>query len=110
MYINSINYFRGIAIIIIVAGHCLTLSNFSYNSFFGITILNLTQGGTSLFVFISGFLFHHIFYQYFDFKKFMLKKIKYVLSPYIFLSSLVIIFTFARILSAKCRCVVNHSI
>ena len=92
MYVNSINYFRGISIIFIVFGHCIYLADFKYNSILGYTIQNLTQGGTSFFVFISGFLFHHIFYKKFDFKKFMIKKIKYVLTPYLVLSTIPIIY------------------
>lgn len=91
MYINSINYFRGIAIIFIVFGHCLYLADFEYNSIIGTTIFNLTKGGTAFFVFISGFLFHHIFYKKFDYKKFVIKKTKYVLVPYLVLSTLPII-------------------
>ncbi|EAR02185.1 acyltransferase family protein [Maribacter sp. HTCC2170] len=97
MYINSINYFRGIAIIFIVFGHSLGIANFSYSTIIGNTIFNLTLGGTSLFVFISGFLFHHIFYVNFEFKRFMVKKIKYVLFPYLILSTFSILYLLLRI-------------
>lgn len=97
MYINSINYFRGIAIIFIVFGHSLVIANFSYSSTIGNTILNLTAGGTSLFVFISGFLFHHIFSENFEFKRFIIKKNKYVLVPYLILSTIPIIYLLLRV-------------
>ena len=96
MYINSINYFRGISIILIVFGHCLGLADFSYDSILGNTIHNLTQGGTSFFVFISGFLFHHIFYPKFQFKRFLIKKTKYILFPYLILSTLPIVYLLLR--------------
>lgn len=98
MYLNSINYFRGIAIIFIVFGHCLEIADFSYNSVIGNTILNLTLGGTALFVFISGFLFHHIFYKKFILKDFILKKTKYVLFPYLILSTIPILYLLLRLL------------
>ncbi|MGK0254706.1 MAG: surface polysaccharide O-acyltransferase-like enzyme [Mariniflexile sp.] len=97
MYINSINYFRGISIIFIVFGHCIYLADFTYGSILGHTIYNLTLGGTSFFVFISGFLFHHIFYEKFQFKKFIIKKTKYVLVPFIILSTIPIVYFLLRI-------------
>jgi surface polysaccharide O-acyltransferase-like enzyme len=97
VYVNSINYFRGISIIFIVFGHCIYLVDFKYNSILGYTIQNLTQGGTSFFVFISGFLFHHIFYKKFEFKEFMIKKTKYVLVPYLILSTIPIVYLLIKI-------------
>jgi surface polysaccharide O-acyltransferase-like enzyme len=97
MYINSINYFRGIAIMLIVFGHSSEIANFSYSSILGNTIFNLTVGGTSLFVFISGFLFHHIFYQNFEFKRFIIKKNKNVLSPYLILSTIPILYLLLKV-------------
>ncbi len=97
MYINSINYFRGIAILFIVFGHCLHIADFKYESLLGNTIYNLTLGGTSFFVFISGFLFHHIFYKKFIYRSFMLRKIKYVLLPYLILSTIPIMYLLLRV-------------
>ena len=86
MYLNSLNYFRAIAIIFIVAGHCLGIADFAFNTIAGKTVYNLITGGTTLFVFISGFLFHHVFSKRYDFKKFYVKKIKYILLPYVLLA------------------------
>jgi surface polysaccharide O-acyltransferase-like enzyme len=105
LYINSINYFRAIAIIFIVFGHCLRVADFNYNSILGNTIFNLTLGGTSLFVFISGFLFHHIFYKNFEYKAFIIQKIKYVLFPYLILSTIPIVF----LLSKTCKAYILSS-
>ncbi len=86
MYINSLNYFRAIAILFIVAGHCLGISDFSFSTIGSKTIYNIIAGGTTPFVFISGFLFHHIFSKNFVFKTFYLKKIKFVFLPYVLLA------------------------
>jgi hypothetical protein len=86
MFLNSINHFRAIAIVIIVAGHCFYLVDASFNTLPERALGNLIAGGTVLFVFISGFLFHHIFYKRYQFKKFMLGKVKNVLLPYTVLS------------------------
>lgn len=80
MYLNYINYFRGFAILMVVLGHFLY---FPESTVTEKLVKAVIKGGTSPFVFISGFLFHHIFYRRgFDYKKFMKNKFKNVLLPY----------------------------
>ncbi len=86
MRLNYFDYFRAIAILLIVASH-------SYDAWHIDTIpekiiANLISGGTGLFVFISGFFFHHIFLPKFRYREFLIKKTKNVLLPYIILSSI----------------------
>ncbi|MCC0175369.1 acyltransferase [Waterburya agarophytonicola K14] len=94
-FLNSINYFRGIAIIIIVAAHSYGIANWNvyqdptlFEKFFYALNLN----GSVFFMFISGFLYNHIFYPRFNYKKFMIKKAKYVLIPYLVCSILPILY------------------
>ncbi|TVZ10242.1 peptidoglycan/LPS O-acetylase OafA/YrhL [Cellulophaga sp. RHA_52] len=102
MFLNSINNFRAISIIFIVAGHCFVffgnISILSNNTLISRMFLNLILGGSTLFVIISGFLFHHVYYRKFQFKKFYLKKIKYVLIPYIILTTLAVSIVFFKCL------------
>jgi hypothetical protein len=93
MFLVSLNYFRAIAIIIIVAGHCYDIAGINISTLtYGEKIaVNLITGGTALFVFISGFLFHHIFIPRYQYKKFMIGKVKNVLIPYLILSIPVIL-------------------
>ncbi|MHA7942441.1 acyltransferase family protein [Formosa sp. 3Alg 14/1] len=93
-FVNSIHYFRAVAIIIIVSGHCFELINFDNKNIVYKLITKSIQGGTAFFVFISGYLFYHIFYQNFNFKKFIIKKIKYVLVPYLFLTTILCLYLF----------------
>lgn len=86
-YINSINYFRAIAIIFIVSSHCYDTANVHYSDFLGSVFYNLNKGGTYFFMFISGYLFHHVYYSNFNFKKFIIKKFKNVYIPYLILST-----------------------
>lgn len=86
MRLVSFDYLRGIAILFIVAGH--SYGGWSIDSFSEKVIVNIVSGGTTLFVFISGFFFHHIFYKDFELKDFMFKKVKNVLAPYLILSTL----------------------
>lgn len=75
-------YMRGIAIIWIVLGHSI------YNTGEGFPLLleNLLRGGTALFVFISGYFFHRIFYKNFNLKTFMQNKVRNVLYPFLIVS------------------------
>ncbi len=86
MFLVSLNYFRAIAIVFIVAGHSYKLVGITHDSLFQNIILNLITGGTTLFVFISGFLFHHIFSLATITKPSKKNKIKNVLIPYLVLS------------------------
>ena len=91
MFLNSLNHFRAIAIAFIVTGHCSYLAAVSFETFPERVFSTLVNGGTALFVFISGFLFHYIFYKRYRFKKFMSGKLKKVLLPYTLLSVLPIV-------------------
>ena len=92
-FINSINYFRGIAIILIVLGHSYDLSRWDISNNVEQVFYSLTLNGSVYFVFISGFLYYHIFYQRFEYKKFMLKKTQFVFLPYLLFSLIPILFT-----------------
>lgn len=88
MFLDSFNYFRGIAILFIVTGHTYYISRWYADERWERFLTNLASGGTILFVFISGFLFHHVFYHRFRYKDFVLKKLKNVLVPYLVLSAI----------------------
>ncbi|AGS39765.1 acyltransferase family protein [Cycloclasticus zancles] len=74
MRLNYFDYFRAIAIIIIVAGHSFSL--WVIDTLPEKVLANIITGGTSLFVFISGFFFHHIFYKNFKYQIFILKRFR----------------------------------
>jgi len=71
MHLRSFEYFRAVAIVLIVIGHTYDISGWQIDSFGDRVLANLISGGTSLFVFISGFLFHHVFYPKFVYRKLM---------------------------------------
>ena len=91
-FLHSVNYFRGVAIILIVLGHCFGLANWGFfddwqQAGYGVQLLYSASVNSSVyFVFISGFLYYHIFYPKFSYGKFMRKKVQYVLLPYILIS------------------------
>lgn len=92
MYLNSINHFRGIAIVFIVAGHCVYGAGWLVDTVVEKWVANLVLGGTALFVFISGFLFHHVHYSQFDYGSFLKAKARRVLLPYLFLSTPLVLY------------------
>lgn len=91
-FLNSFNYLRAIAIIIIIAGHSIKLSGFKIETIFERVFANLILGGSHIFLFISGFLFHHIYYKNFDYLNFLKKKIRFIFFPYLFLSIIPILY------------------
>ncbi|WP_157824439.1 acyltransferase [Moritella sp. Urea-trap-13] len=82
MFITSFHYFRGIAILIIVAAHVHVGSVEIDNPVF----TNLVSGSTALFVFISGYLFQHLQKNEFNYPLYLTRKFKYVILPYIICS------------------------
>ena len=95
-FLNSINYFRGIAIILIVMTHSYGVAHwdvFNNASLFEKLFYSFNLNGSVFFVFISGYLYNHIFYPNFNYQKFLIKKAKFVLLPYLICSILPIIYT-----------------
>ena len=92
-FINSINYFRGLAIILIVLGHSNDLARYDMSSNLEALFLAFIKNSTVYFIFISGFLYYHIFYHKFNYKKFMIKKSQYVLLPYLLISIIPVVLT-----------------
>lgn len=95
-FLNSINYFRGIAIILIVMTHSYGIAH--WNVFNNASLLeklfySFNLNGSVFFVFISGYLYYHIFYAKFQYQKFLTKKIQFVLVPYLICSTLPILYT-----------------
>ena len=71
-------------------GHCYGVSTshfFENPSLFACVIRKILTGGTIFFVFISGYLFHYIYYKNFQFSSFIIKKVRFVLIPFLLVSS-----------------------
>ena len=90
--LNYINVFRGLAILLIVAGHTMQFGEIG--SFTQRLSIEIFAGGTALFIFISGFLFQHLSGKY-EFKNYMSKKWTNVIQPYLWTAIPGILFCFA---------------
>ena len=92
MFLNSFNYFRGISILFIVAGHTFWIAHWGIDQKWERFINNMISGSTVLFVFISGYLFHHIFYPKYNYSDFIRKKLRNIYLPYLILSTILIFY------------------
>lgn len=90
-FLNYINIFRGLAILLIIAGHTMQFGDNS--SLIHKINCEIICGGTALFIFISGFLFQHLSYK-FEYKNYLSKKWTNVVLPYFITSIVGIIFCF----------------
>lgn len=77
--------FRAIAICFVVGGHVMSASGVVGEELVESVAANLLAGGTILFVFVSGFLFQYLSYRDFNYREFIVRKVKYLLVPYIVL-------------------------
>ncbi len=80
------DYFRAFAIFFIVFGHCYNA--WQRDTAWESTVVNLVSGNTALFVFISGFFFHHVYFPKYDYWRFIKNKTINVFMPYLLLSLL----------------------
>jgi len=86
-YLIYVHNLRGLAILIIVAIHSrMALFGGANDSSLNRILSVFLDNGTIIFVIISGFLFHHVFIDRFEFKKYIANKSKYVLLPYLLAS------------------------
>lgn len=90
--LNYINVFRGLAILLIVAGHTMQFGN--TGTWINNVAFEVLTGGTALFIFISGFLFQHLSDK-FEYKTYLKKKWTNVILPYIITAIPGIILCFA---------------
>lgn len=82
-FLNYINIFRGLAIILIIMGHTMQFGE--SDSLAHIINCEIICGGTALFIFISGFLFQHLSSK-FEYGNYLSKKKTNVIFPYLFTS------------------------
>lgn len=89
-HIAYIEYFRALAILMIVSGHTFALAwshVVNEDPTTRISVLNivpsLINSGTAYFVFISGFLYRQVFYGRMPFGEFMRRKALYIGLPYL---------------------------
>lgn len=84
-FLNYINNFRGIAILYIVLGHCMSAFNWDADRIIADIVHIIFANGTVLFVFIAGYLFQFLSLKY-RFENYMKSKFMNVGMPYVIMS------------------------
>jgi probable poly-beta-1,6-N-acetyl-D-glucosamine export protein len=84
---------RGITILMVIASHCygLAWSGTAEDWFPHDPVLSFISGATPVFVFISGFFFHHVFGRAFSYPAFIRKKAGALLPPYLFITAVLVL-------------------
>ena len=96
-FLRNIHYFRAFAIVNIVFVHVWGLpENYKYCDYTIYSIVNIVKevifhDSTIYFIFISGFLFHHLSTN-FELKKYYKNKLFNVVFPYVFVTLLIMVF------------------
>jgi fucose 4-O-acetylase-like acetyltransferase len=91
--LSSFVYFGAFAILMIVISHCYGLVGFARDDTASIFLGNLFTGRTTFFVFVSGYLFHHIFYRRYAYRTFLEGKFRTLLAPYVLMATLALVVT-----------------
>ncbi|WP_157496832.1 acyltransferase family protein [Hahella ganghwensis] len=85
MFLGYIHSFRALAIFFIVAGHAIDAFVWAEGSSLERALRIGVSNGSTLFVFIAGYLFQHLSAKY-QTRKYMTNKFKNVILPYFFIS------------------------
>ncbi|MEH0158252.1 acyltransferase [Limibacter armeniacum] len=89
--LNYIHNMRALAILLIVGVHVRDMLNWNEGDISEELLVTLFDNGTVVFVFIAGFLFQYLnSNKPFKFSDYLWKKFKFVLTPYLILSALLI--------------------
>ncbi len=93
-HIAFIEYFRAVAMIMIVAGHTYALAwthGVQEDPTTSASLWNIApaiiNGGTALFVFISGFLYRHLFFDRIPYAQFLKRRALHVGLPYLVIAT-----------------------
>ena len=94
-FLSHVHSLRGLAILVIVAGHCVLCFRWERSPQLGSLLWVVFTNGTVLFVFIAGFLFQHLSGKY-RFGSYLKSKLTNVILPYLILSVPAIAFCVVR--------------
>jgi peptidoglycan/LPS O-acetylase OafA/YrhL len=92
-HLHYLENMRAAAILMVVVSHCygLTWSGTGFTGFANDPLLSFIAGATALFVFISGFFFHHVFSGRIEYPAFIAKKARTLLPPYLVMTVVLVL-------------------
>jgi probable poly-beta-1,6-N-acetyl-D-glucosamine export protein len=95
-FLTNVHLFRGVAILAVVATHVLFELHWPEERQTEFKVcLSLVQNGTVWFVFVAGLLFRHLAYK-FEYRTYLLSKLKYVILPYVIVSLPFVVLQYKR--------------
>jgi surface polysaccharide O-acyltransferase-like enzyme len=83
--LTHLHAFRAVAILFIVAGHCVRLFDWGDTPRVELFLLDALENGTVLFVFIAGYLFEYLSGK-FEYRSYASTKLRNVILPYLIIS------------------------
>ncbi len=93
VHIHYLENMRAVAILLVVASHCygLAWSGTPLHWSPYDPVLSFISGATPVFVFLSGYFFHHVFGGEFRYARFLAKKARTLLPPYLTVTMLLLL-------------------
>lgn len=85
-HLTSFDWFRSLAILLIVASHSFGLAHIKIDGPWDVLASAITRGATAYFVFISGVMFHYLSLTRFSYPSFLIAKWQRIALPYVFLT------------------------
>lgn len=86
MFLSYVHSFRAIAILVVVAGHAISIFPWLSDPLADNILSDVLENGTVMFVFVAGFLFQHLSKD-FQYGSYLTKKAKNVLLPYFLIAT-----------------------
>lgn len=99
-FLPYIHYLRGVAILYVVSVHARGFRSYwdanpDVFSFLDVFTDPSEGNGTTMFLFIGGFLFQHLTHHHFNFRKYLTQKFKNLILPYLIISLPLIMYRFS---------------
>ncbi|MCX6632603.1 MAG: acyltransferase family protein, partial [Candidatus Solibacter sp.] len=85
MFLSCIHSLRAVAVLCIVAVHCIPLFAWERIGWHNRLVVSLLSNGSIFFVFVAGFLFQHLSYK-FEYRRYLKSRLQNVLLPYVLVS------------------------
>lgn len=92
-HVHYLHNLRAVAVMLVIGSHCFGLAwsrsavDWSEHD----PVLSFVKGATPLFLFISGYFFHHVFARDFRYARFLRKKAGMLLPPYLVMTALLLL-------------------
>lgn len=100
-FLPYIHFLRGVAILYVISVHARGFESYwkSHPKVYSFldTFTDPSEGnGTTMFLFIGGFLFQHLTHNHFNFRRYLVQKFKNLILPYLIISLPLLVYRFSN--------------